>query len=1093
MNDEMTIQKRFYIPENYVVEDVSDQLIDVITKLKSPQITTEAYFGKLPVVEKIIKSFEKIHAALEKRINETVDDKTRDVLRREFEKIEEESVEHFNVESVSINVITDHNTVTSIPVSAGKIDLKPYENLGDNDAMKEYSKIEVNPRKGIKYVHKQGHHIVVTFGMGILAAKQFTPEHLAALYFHEIGHSFVQHKTGWHIGIQRMWYNADLAVRTGFIVFSLVNNIFNIKNQSKVVVPATTTVVKEFKRNRDIEKKLGEAKYGLEEVWGSWIYNSKEKVQTIFSGGLSILRSLYIIIGCISGVIANLRDFWEYLFTDNKEINDNIKKSRDKLLSGTFVIGKHEDLTLAMQVYIRQIINIFRTAFSILVFGLPMYAITTAFRAFLIPGVWTGRKYEYASDEIAMAYGLGPEVAEAFKIMRDVSLWQDVTTKGIFKLTNKVPVLNVIAQLPMALIAAIETHCTGHPTDSARIRNMQKQLLSEIDQQKLNPKLEAALLNDLHRIDETYNQHTDPYLNAEENRHASAFIFFITRLVSGFYSKGVPKSNNSPSDTILGLHALTTWMKSPDIKKNLKLKGEGDKLIIESLEGKLPKVANESSYDVLDGEITMESTFTDAEYEAFNSITYEGYFGRTPIVEHSIEYVKNIRSEFPEKSGTLSTDAKKAIKEILSRWSKEISNEFNVEDTYVGLENVYNAYAYPLYTGNSTQFRAAKAAKVLETSHGFKFDKSENLFFIIVVGMRLLTDPKLSDETVTAVLFHELGHGFQQYKTTSIKKQRSDAIIFNMIGQIKSFLYAAGSLQITNALKYGFSIITNIFLRFGIGRDRLKLIEETEHDTTKAMDNTAFKDGEAQAGKSNNVYNPLTLIILGLQHLVAITVSMIPIPGVTAFISTIVYDPLFLLDLAVRGMYFARKKRDEHFADSFAMMYGLGAQMSQLNYRFYEMDLENVCSIPVLKIASQFNMLGTVAMLSALDDHPTHRVRIKATYESLEKELSDNKNLPPKLREQAVADIEAIKSVYNDLTSPKENIKNGRIGQGLVWFCIGVFVQLKKTAKDVAEFISPVIATTPQILKAGVESFAKKQRVREELGGTLAEAQSYLQ
>jgi hypothetical protein len=644
----------------------------------------------------------------------------------------------------------------------------------------------------------------------------------------------------------------------------------------------------------------------------------------------------------------------------------------------------------------------------------------------------------------------------------------------------------------MLLLVCSENRATGHPSDRERIDKLYKQLWKELDAKTINPKLRKALAEDLNRVANSYNEYIDPKINAEENNHARAFVYFVGRFIHGFFKQHglLDKKPPKPNKAIIQLHAIQTWMQSIDIKKMLGFKNEDEKELLSSLDGTLEnEIAAEAveTESFLNDEIIYESFFSDAEYERLNaSVTTESYFGKKPIVENSIQHVKDIRSLLPKKNGYIPQDAKQKILDILTLWGKELSTEFNVEETCFGLENIYNAAAIPLFCGNSIQFKAANEVKIIESSQGYRFEKKDNLFFIMILGIRFLTDTKLTDETIVAILFHEIGHGFQQYKNETLKKQKTDTIVFNTVGLIKSFLYSVATFQIMDAISTAFSLITASFTKFGIGKDRNNYMSEITSDTSTTLTDTEFKDGKAVKEDTSKMINPLTAIILGVQSVLGFIVSIIPIPGIASFLRVIVYDPLFLLDLAVRGAYFSRQKRNEYFADAFATAYGLGGDLSNLSASLYEMANNDICDIPVVNVIVQFNILGSVSMLMALDDHPTHQQRIRATYDYLEKELNTNKTLTPVMRKKVLEDLNHVKKLYNDMISPYQNIKNGRIGQGILWFCLGVFVKLKSTAKDAADIMAPIIANKITVVKTGLAVFAEKKKIQQEFGVDMA-------
>jgi len=1090
-DEDMIIPKRFYFPQNFILHDTSIQMEKAIEKLNSTQVSYEEYFGKLPVVNRITKCFARIQNALIARLYTVIDDKTRDLIRRELETIEELSEEHFNVESVTMNIITHTAEISSIPVSTGKLDLSQYEKYGDKEAMEEYSKIKID-KNGIRYIHKEGHHIIVNLSVNMLAAKQVKPEHLTAMYFHEIGHSFLQYKTGWSIGVQRLWVKIDIAVKTTLSVYSAVRSFKTAYKEGSQAVSNVKFMKDEYKKNKEIDELLippGEDSY-VKPIWDKYaeIFKKSDFVKkTAYNVG-DFGRNFLIFINCIQAIFLNVKNFWGYLFDRTTDESTKIKETRHKLLEGSFVVGKFEDLTLAVNVVVRQIICILTTAFQIVLYGFPGYVISKLMMSVLPPGVWVGKKIEKTADEIAAAYGMGPEITEALKLFRDINVSADFIKSGIFKATNNIPVVNVVAQMPALLLVAMENHISGHPTDHARIVNVHKNLVKDLEAQALNPKLKKALIEDINRVNETYKVRTDPKLNSEENNHAVAFMYYAFRFFKGIFIKGDLSVEKKPSKLSIGLHAISAWINSFDIKKILKFKPDEEKSVLEIIEGKSPlSMVEEDKYvDPLDCVVAFESPLTDVEYENLRSVTMEGYFGQTAIVKNSINYLKKIRSLFPT-SGTIPQENREKIKNILKIWGKELSKEFNTEDTILGLENIYNAYALSMVRGNSVQLKAAKTTKVIETSNGIKFEKPDNIFFIISLGIRLITDPKLSETTIVAVMFHEIGHGFQHYKNESIQRQRQSMMFAVTAGAIKDFFAYALSFQIVNATKQVFALVVGLFQKFGLGKDRLKFAQELQASTTQDMNTTEFKDGKAQKPKnqgSDTIVNPVVLILSCLQSVLVSIVSVIPIPGLTSFATVILYDPFYLLDLAVRGVYFNRRHRDEKFADYFATMYGLGGDLSALNYHLYEneQNVHDVCKIPILNTIQQFNMAGTISMLAALDDHPTNRVRIKAMYENLEKELNTNKYLSQELREKALKDLNDIKQLYNDCISPKENFKNGRIGQGLLYFCIRVFVKFKSKAKTADELAAPITASKKDIVKNIISVVQEKNDANDDIG-----------
>jgi hypothetical protein len=1091
-----TVQQRIFMEDSYIIQESDDsvrQLAEKLSNIKS--VSFEEYFGKLDIVKKIQSCFERVHNVLNPKINYTINDKERDLIRQEFEKLESLCENHFNVESVTINLVTDHNTVSSVPVSVGKIDLSGYAKYSNKEAMNEYGRI-ISDSNGIRFAHKEAHHIIVTLGVGILAANELTSAHVTALFFHEIGHSFIEYKTGWNIGTQRLLYITDSGVRIGFNIFMLISQVKNIfeNDQINTGVKYAKFINNKWARLKNIEKTHG-ADLGKDRLMRMY----QPLLEVIAYMGLDIkialvtaAKTILSIISCVVSLVTGVKDTWGYIFNNQKSISAELKTAQGKLLDGSFVIGKPEDLTLVAQVFLKQIGQIFSCGFEIIVFGLPSFATQRLIKSFLFPGNYTGRKIEYSADEIASAYGLGAEISEVFKKFRDVSGNNDILTGGIFAYTNKVPVLNIVSQLPFLILMSLEDRATGHPSDRSRINNVYNTLLKELNSKTLNPKLRKAVVEDLNRVAVSYNEYIDPKLNTEENNHARAFVYYIGRFLHGFFGNDGKASASPPNPVIIRLHSIQTWMQSIDIKKMLGIKPDTDKQVLDILDGRAGAVVEQGEeYADNDYEISYESYFSDKEYEKINSASMESYFGKRPIVEDSIKHVRDLRSLLPKKDGALSNETKQKMKDILNIWAGEISNEFNVTESCIGLENIYNAYAYPMLIGNSTQFKSASEVKIIESSAGYKFEKKDNLYIIIAIGLQLLTDTKLTDETIVSIIFHEIGHGFQQYKNDSLQKQRNDMEFSSVVRSVKEFFYTLGSIQIINAGVYIFQMVRNIFTRFNLGKDRTTYIDSTNADTNKTLDDAQFKNGKiAETANNTGIINPLTSIILIFQHILGFVVSILPVPGIASFLHVIVYDPLYLLDLAVRGEYFKRKKRDEYFADAFSAAYGLGGSIAELNKHFYEKTNKDICDIPIVKVIAQFNVLGSVTIMMALDPHPTDRQRIKAAYEYLEKEVTSNKTLTPELRKNLLGDLVRIENAYNDVTLLSSNVSNGRIGQGLLWLCLGTLVKLKSSAKEAADVMAPIVANQMQVLKAGLSVFSEKKKIQNSVGLDAEEAKA---
>lgn len=1027
------------IESQHIVTEGQGTLDPVISIFKDT-LATEAYFGKVPMVSFLIASVEKIKKIFEKSIGKTLDNDSRKSIGKHIHEIEDMLARHFNIESVTIEVIDDVS-LTSLPVSFGKLDLTPYEAMNTKDAMKEYSAILVDS-KGVRYKHKENKQIIMTVGYMLFSNREMKADYLAAAIIHEIGHSFYQYSHDCTIGTQRAFYKISIVHRIVASAISLVHSY------RKTFVPHT-----KFK----FTKKM--FSLGTDEEVTK--FNKKYKHE-ISKEGRAIGGFIGSFIFIVVGIVGTIRDFAKYVFSDKSALSAEIEKTKDKMLAGTMIIERETDATLVLQTIVWQVFSLISTIVSV-VASVPLFLVNNIISIVSVNAVST-RFGEYNADAISAAYGLGVESVEALLLLKKISGEDSYDRGGVSKSVNKIPILREFIQFQFLGISALNAASAGYPSDRERIRHMHDSLVAELRTYHSNPVMNKRINEEIAKIGEIYNEYIDPKVNSEEQKYARSLIYYLTRFFITLKKSNVPLNGaTEPKFFELQSAMIHTVKSSKDINKNLNLSIDDEANLLKSLQDMVleDELVDDLAFNSCgifpkDVDIEWKPQFEDTAYSDLNQVSLEAYFGKLPIVVNSIAYVRKIRDILPEK-GKLDTSQKEEIKKLLKSWGNELTEHFNVSETHIALENIYNAYAYGMTVGNSKEFNAAKNNKIVEDANGYRFQNKDNMYLVITIGIPLLTDTKLTDETVAAILFHEIGHGFQQQTVQTLTKARMSTMYSSFVGTIKELVYQIASLHFINALYLICVLPIEIVTGFGLRKSRKNAIKDGINETDVALNKVNKKPNESfNIGVQESMWLFSVLVSL-IQSLLMMIVSIIPLPGISSIAMTLIADPLYPIDLILRGAYFATGKKNEYFADAFAAKYGLGLDIAKFSYRAYELESESGINIPIITAIYQFNHMGMAYMIHAMDPHPTDRKRIRSVRDSIEKELLNNPDLPENMKKDMKAEITEIDALYNTLINPGENIKNGRQGQAIVYLLFGLFFKLKSGIKSAAELSAPIV------------------------------------
>lgn len=381
-----------------------------------------------------------------------------------------------------------------------------------------------------------------------------------------------------------------------------------------------------------------------------------------------------------------------------------------------------------------------------------------------------------------------------------------------------------------------------------------------------------------------------------------------------------------------------------------------------------------------------------------NLILNEMYFGKTPAILKIERSIGKIRQKYMGQYRD---------KEILNdpevlNLEKYIQEAFGFDLVDVSFEFSTIPNAYTIATSVQVD-TLPKLEDLTVTSHdGIRFKKEAKYATLIVIFTGLLLNPILSDEEVTAVLLHEIGHNFTSAILPSVA----------VVTRLSLFAYILSST---------YSIFT-IFVASNAGiranANFTKFLSDKAPGVKNILDFTAvcfsaYKDLLIEFIKSIDVLLTLTNPPLSLMVKI-LNVSKIKFGNAIGLINT----------SAAQVRY-----SDEQFADSFAAMYGYGPALASC--------LEKMQDTPVFVADKLINKIPLLAnfyelfnaplyfLLYGLDEHPETIARLKHIMNAIETDLKDKK-VSPAMQKRLKQDFAEIKAKLSEYET-KSNRANSTI------------------------------------------------------------------
>lgn len=379
------------------------------------------------------------------------------------------------------------------------------------------------------------------------------------------------------------------------------------------------------------------------------------------------------------------------------------------------------------------------------------------------------------------------------------------------------------------------------------------------------------------------------------------------------------------------------------------------------------------------------------------SVLNEAYFGKTPGVLRIEKCVRDIRAKYMGDIFTIEAN-QDPIKYYLQ---KAIEDEFGfkIVDFEIISSGQLNAFTMPV----GYQIDTRPGTYIRATSRGYRYAREAEFATMIAMFTGLMFNDKFTNEEVTAMILHEIGHNFtpgQNFTNSVLQKLR---ISFNVV---TNFLYNPNIL----------TIIVSLFSTSSYGMKINITFNDFINKTVPII------------GKGLNIYTSINsfiwYIIFQFFSFMDMIMTIIggPVGNIMSTINQYAMQPNRLIaDTINAGWYVTGLGyTDEQFADSFAAMYGYGPELSTaLSKCGIEGGLyKNISStvmrdIPILNNWFKLSSLPGFLLMTAFDEHPQDAARTMNIIRQLRSDIDDNLS-DPRMKKRLKQDLKILESQAKD-------------------------------------------------------------------------------
>jgi len=435
--------------------------------------TEEAYFGlNNPVKVKLVALFTKIHAKYENQLKEDPKLQVKDFVKSILEdiaKIEKAVEEEFNVEKCQIGLL-DSDNAFCIPMYWDK------NAFGDsNKAWKHRVSLNdiVETKKGFRYKNKKQKYLIIGLGLrhfDPMGKIRYTPEETAAIFLHEVGHSF-QHML---FGIQSNLVYTELT-------WLLEETYYNLKGSVIIRDILSLNIFGLLFQFTEVMQAI----LNLDDI-----HDAKQKLQK--DDGFKAGEEIFEEEDARKNKLLNRQKLFEILHPaegQKTNIKRSLKKEKSQFWRNT-VYGFH--------------------ALLMGVLSPVLFLLDAPANVFLMIEkriINKTHKWEEFADMFVTFYGLGPELTSSLSKLYRAGCGRSLDL-GLLTFLNAVPLLNVAIAVWHYTEINNRVILNGYPEDKKRLAAVYQGLRYELAHNKdLDSQAKQEIKEQMERTEKIYNEY----------------------------------------------------------------------------------------------------------------------------------------------------------------------------------------------------------------------------------------------------------------------------------------------------------------------------------------------------------------------------------------------------------------------------------------------------------------------------------------------------------------------------------------------------------------------------------------------------------